>query len=427
MKQRLLIGLVLGLALLIIVSGVLAQNGSRPEAVITSNAANFRAGPGLNYDIVGGDYYGARFPVTGRAHGTNRIWYQIMLADGQLVWISERVVNIVPSADSVPWLQDNPVTIPFVMDCGTIPPILYTGASGQVIYNGSIALQESAGYGKAIVGYVNYGDQFYVVDGPDCTRLSEGSYQIEWLVQTGTGVRGYLREYWRNDSGRIDTYVALSPSANAFVPDAVPDPSASLTIGMQAQVYVTDDGLRLRSGPGVSFGELEKMPSGTIVTVIDGPAYSGGYTWWFVRSPSGREGWAVEAADGIQTLVPIASATGDGRPPQVANWHIEQVLEIQRLVATRQMSRKEAEYRLDDIVLEIGTDGLAWITRRAPVYDGQSGHWLSFGQYADDMVDASEVDPNTRFAQDPVGTATDLMFGDYDSADDLVDWFGLKG
>jgi hypothetical protein len=67
MKKRLLAGLVLGMIVLVIGPGALAQVGGRPEAVITSNAANFRAGPGLNYDIVGGDYLGARFPVTGRA------------------------------------------------------------------------------------------------------------------------------------------------------------------------------------------------------------------------------------------------------------------------------------------------------------------------------------------------------------------------
>jgi hypothetical protein len=296
-----------------------------------------------------------------------------------------------------------------------------------VIYNGSVALQESAGYGKAIVGYVSYGDLFYVVDGPDCTRLSEGSYTIEWLVQTITGVRGYLREYWRNDNGVIDRYVALSPSANAFVPGAVFNPNAAMSIGVRAQVVVTDDGLRLRSGPGTSFAEMERMPSGTVVTVLDGPSYAENYTWWFVQSPTGREGWAVEAADGIRTLVPLVTGTDDFRPPQVLNWHIEQVLEIQRQVAAQEISRKEAENRLDDLLLEIGTDGLAWITRRVPVYDGQSGHWLSFGQYADNLVDASAVDPAARFASDPVGTTTDLLYGDYDSTDDLVVWFGLKG
>ena len=41
-----------------------------------------RAGPGLNFAVVGGAYYGDRFPVIGRAQGTNRVWYQVALPGG---------------------------------------------------------------------------------------------------------------------------------------------------------------------------------------------------------------------------------------------------------------------------------------------------------------------------------------------------------
>jgi subtilisin family serine protease len=71
----------------------------------------------------------------------------------------------------------------------------------------------------------------------------------------------------------------------------------------QARVNVTDDGLKLRGGPGTGFQIIENMPSGTIVTVIGGPEQGNGYTWWNVRSPSGNEGWSVEYADGLTTLI----------------------------------------------------------------------------------------------------------------------------
>ncbi|NDJ78587.1 MAG: SUMF1/EgtB/PvdO family nonheme iron enzyme [Chloroflexi bacterium] len=83
-------------------------------------------------------------------------------------------------------------------------------------------------------------------------------------------------------------------------------PYATLTIGGQALVNVIDDTLALRSSPGVGYYRLEDLPAGTVVTLLDGPRYADGYTWWQVRAPSGNIGWCVESADGVQTLMPIA-------------------------------------------------------------------------------------------------------------------------
>lgn len=80
-----------------------------------------------------------------------------------------------------------------------------------------------------------------------------------------------------------------------------------LTIGGQALVFVTDQGLSLRSGPGINFERLEYMPFMTVVDIIGGPQTGDGYIWWQVRSPTGNEGWAVESADGMITLIPIAN------------------------------------------------------------------------------------------------------------------------
>lgn len=76
--------------------------------------------------------------------------------------------------------------------------------------------------------------------------------------------------------------------------------------GGKAQVDVEDDGLKLRTGPDTSEQLIETVPSGTIVTLIEGPFPSGGYFWWHVRTPNGNEGWMVEGADGIITLIPVA-------------------------------------------------------------------------------------------------------------------------
>jgi TolB protein len=80
-----------------------------------------------------------------------------------------------------------------------------------------------------------------------------------------------------------------------------------LKIGGRARVHVLDDGLKLRSDPRIDNNVIEKMPNGTTVSILDGPTpgTSDSYTWWEVKAPDGNSGWAVEAADGITTLIPI--------------------------------------------------------------------------------------------------------------------------
>jgi uncharacterized protein YgiM (DUF1202 family) len=91
----------------------------------------------------------------------------------------------------------------------------------------------------------------------------------------------------------------------------LPPPSATyagppvLHIGGQARVFVTDEGLKLRSGPGTTYRIIENLPSGTLVTLLNGPQITATYTWWYVQSPNGNVGWVVEAADNIETLIPI--------------------------------------------------------------------------------------------------------------------------
>lgn len=71
----------------------------------------------------------------------------------------------------------------------------------------------------------------------------------------------------------------------------------------QARVFVTDEGLKLRDGPGTVFNVIENMPSGTVVTILDGPVNAEGYVWYQVESAAGNVGWSVEGADGLVTLV----------------------------------------------------------------------------------------------------------------------------
>ncbi|MBN1680514.1 MAG: formylglycine-generating enzyme family protein [Anaerolineae bacterium] len=91
----------------------------------------------------------------------------------------------------------------------------------------------------------------------------------------------------------------------AGIPPGLPDTGpTALYIGGRATVHVINDTLSVRTGPNVAFTEVERLANGTLVTIEDGPVAGGGYTWWYIRAPSGNRGWAVDYADGIVTLIP---------------------------------------------------------------------------------------------------------------------------
>ena len=85
-------------------------------------------------------------------------------------------------------------------------------------------------------------------------------------------------------------------------------PDISLQLGDWARVSV-DPPLpnKIRSQPG-SNGEMTgQVGPGENVLVLDGPRCADGYTWWFVRSLDGLEGWTAEGdAEGYWLVEPIS-------------------------------------------------------------------------------------------------------------------------
>ncbi len=65
---------------------------------------------------------------------------------------------------------------------------------------------------------------------------------------------------------------------------------------------------KLRSQPGSSNELIGQVQPGENVLVVDGPRCADGYTWWFVRSLEGLEGWTVEGdAAGYWLVDPISA------------------------------------------------------------------------------------------------------------------------
>ena len=65
------------------------------------------------------------------------------------------------------------------------------------------------------------------------------------------------------------------------------------------------DALNVRTEPGRGYALTTRLNAGTRLTLLSGPRNIGGENWWLIRTPSGVEGWVIEAADGIRTLIPV--------------------------------------------------------------------------------------------------------------------------
>lgn len=92
-----------------------------------------------------------------------------------------------------------------------------------------------------------------------------------------------------------------------------PEPPLALTVGATATVRTTEgDALNLRTGPGTQFQRIARLPSGLQVTLLEGPILADGFSWWRIRTPDNQEGWVVEAAGDVVTLVPGRGASTGG-------------------------------------------------------------------------------------------------------------------
>ncbi|MBK9124306.1 MAG: SH3 domain-containing protein [Chloroflexi bacterium] len=95
----------------------------------------------------------------------------------------------------------------------------------------------------------------------------------------------------------------LAPPPTLIAAGSVQDDA--LTIGGKATVATTNgDSLNVRSDAGTVYQIRAKARPGEVVDVLDGPRDADGFTWWEIRLTDGRQGWAVEEADGRRTLVP---------------------------------------------------------------------------------------------------------------------------
>jgi hypothetical protein len=116
-----------------------------------------------------------------------------------------------------------------------------------------------------------------------------------------------------NGVGEASAQLAVTPllvsPGQVATGAATPILSSGLAVGQLARVHTTDgDQLNVRLLPNLTADILAKVPDGDRVTLLEGPRYAEGFTWWKVRTAAGVEGWAVESVEDkgtrLQTLLP---------------------------------------------------------------------------------------------------------------------------
>lgn len=132
------------------------------------------------------------------------------------------------------------------------------------------------------------------------TRLTGSPYVAVPVWNSVLGARA--RIVWVSDNQAFGN-TPFTPWGRAM-PTGEAD-SGELLVNDQALVQTTEgDSLNVRSGPGTTFSRVSQLSNGALVTLIEGPRSGEGFVWWRVRTSSGMEGWVVEEADGVRTLIP---------------------------------------------------------------------------------------------------------------------------
>lgn len=309
--------------------------------------------------------------------------------------------------------------------CSSAPPQrLAVGNSGYVTDEDTTPLniRTEPGTHGIILAQMVAGDTFEVIDGPRCGE--QGNNLRWWYVRSNSNVYGWIAEGSTRPS--LVYFVApLAPGQTAPILDSsaypgdVPVLAGDFVLGT-ATVIVR--GLNLRLQPSANAEILSVLTEGDILMVYVGPYLNRGFGWWYL-SDGNRSGWSVDSVNELVTLAfnwsrPESSSVtitasgwaADDQPATVSQADIDYAIDIQRQVSAGTLSVNEAESRLEDLAVDIGAEGLEWLVRRVPIYDGQN--WMSFDTYADNLVENYGTGNGTsRLEQDPIGSAMDLMFG----------------
>ncbi len=296
------------------------------EAIVSSDSANMRSGPGTNYDVLavlvnGTSVTIADGPTTNRGY----TWYEVQTDQGT-GWVAQDFLTKTASAPSNAFapgdsvqvntdflnLRDSALmtgSIIAAMPSGTKASILDGPASGSGMT--WYQLQTDYGTGWAVGLYLkrsssssgssakfNRGDKVFV--DTDVLNLRSAAGTGKSVIATLTQNHPLTITGGPKRSGGYDWYSVTGAAegdgwcAGDFLSKAGSTPPSNSGEFANGQIVVVDtDVLRLRSSPGLSSATIAYMSTGTQVKVLGGPRHSDGSEWYKVRSQVHGSGWCA--------------------------------------------------------------------------------------------------------------------------------------
>jgi uncharacterized protein YgiM (DUF1202 family) len=89
---------------------------------------------------------------------------------------------------------------------------------------------------------------------------------------------------------------ASKPAAVTLSSDESAPAPAVRRLEAGATAWVTQAGglpLRLRSGPSLEADVVDRLKPGTQMTLMEGPIFDTGHSWWRINTADGRQGWVA--------------------------------------------------------------------------------------------------------------------------------------
>ena len=103
------------------------------------------------------------------------------------------------------------------------------------------------------------------------------------------------KEVPQNHDQPVTVYPTVAPPTKTYsCPRA---PTQQLIVGGRAYVCTGSDSVMMRAGPDQSYEITRRVPTGSIVSVLDGPRCGDGFSWWYTQAESGATGWMAEGGD----------------------------------------------------------------------------------------------------------------------------------
>jgi serine/threonine protein kinase len=90
--------------------------------------------------------------------------------------------------------------------------------------------------------------------------------------------------------------MAITPTSAKECPGAKPQ---RVHVNTSAYVCTQTDRLILRKEPKLSASEVLRIPSGSNITIVDGPQCAESSSWWLVKTKEGVSGWVREGSDEV--------------------------------------------------------------------------------------------------------------------------------